>query len=135
MKFDRSILAGTILSCLPWQIATAPATGKNGTDAAAVIACARKALKGDNIDYRLVTAQSDTYASASKGDILYEWHIRCETHNAHSSIGSIKARLSSPMFCPLMKLAPLSNAEVKEVSKSPPALAVISKSESLFTTT
>ena len=76
MKTFPSFVAGTLLACLALLSQAAPADEGYGPKNKQVIACVRKALKGDKIDYRVVTQQSDTYAAASKGDILYVFSSR-----------------------------------------------------------
>ena len=68
--FSRFIVA-LWLACLAHLIATAPADEGYGDKNQKIVNCAKRSLKGKNIDYRIVTQRSNTFASASKGDILY----------------------------------------------------------------
>ena len=65
------------LACLAHLITAAPADEGYGDKNQQIVNCVKRSLKGKNIDYRVVTQKSNTFASASKGDILYVHLTKC----------------------------------------------------------
>ena len=79
MKSCSTSIASVLLACLaqiiasaPTQNITAPAQNINAPtqNTAALVACVKLALLGQNVESRIVTSANDTYADASVGDIL-----------------------------------------------------------------
>lgn len=66
MKLYSTFAAGILLPCFAHLIAAAPAQ-----KSAALVACVKRALIGENVESRIVTPSNDTYTAASSGDVLY----------------------------------------------------------------